>query len=79
MTGMMKDQEIRTAEKIIDSFFYPSDAMAFFYAAYQDGEYILTQLDQAVDQEKMIRNAVGNLEEHADYFKYCTKWREKVD
>ena len=26
----------------------------------------------------MIRNAVGNLEEHADYFKYCTKWREKV-
>ena len=27
----------------------------------------------------MIRNAVGNLEEHADYFKYFTKWREKVD
>ena len=53
--------------------------MAFFYTTYQDGEYILTQLDQMVDQEKMIRNAVGNLEEHADYFKYCTKWREKVD
>ena len=27
----------------------------------------------------MIRNAVGNLEEHADYFKYCTKWREEFD
>ena len=53
--------------------------MAFFYATYQDGEYILTQLYQAVDQEKMIRNAVGKLEEHVDYFKYCTKWREKVD
>ena len=60
----MKDKEIRTAEKIIDSSFDPSDTMAFFYATYQDGEYILTQLDQAVDQEKMIRNAVGNLEEH---------------
>ena len=66
MTGMMKDQEIRTAGNIIDSSFDPSDTMAFFYATYQDGEYILTQLDQAVDQEKMIRNAVGNLEEHVD-------------
>ena len=75
----MKDREIRTAEKIIDSSFDLYDTMAFFYATYQDGEYILTQLSQAVDQEKMIRNAVGNLEEHADYFKYCTKWREKVD
>ena len=53
--------------------------MTLFYATYQDGEYILTQLDQAVDQDKMIRNAVGNLEEHADYFKYCTKWIGKVD
>ena len=79
MTGMMKDQEIRTAENIIDSYFDPSDTMAFLYATYQYGEYILTQLDQAVDQEKIIRNAVGNLEECADYFKYCTKWREKVD
>ena len=43
MTGMMKDQEIRTAENIIDSSFDPSDTMALFYAAYQDGEYILTQ------------------------------------
>ena len=49
MKSMMKDQEIRTAENIIDSFFDPSDTMAFFYAAYQYGEYILTQLDQAVD------------------------------
>ena len=73
MTGMMKDREIRTANKIIDSYFDPSDTMEYFYAAYQDGEYILTQLDQAVDQEKMLQNAVGNLEEHADYFKYCTK------
>ena len=79
MTGMMKDREIRTAEKIIDSSFDPSDTMAFFYDTYQDGEYILTQLYQAFDQEKMIRNAVGNLEEQTDYFKYCTKWREKVD
>ena len=47
------------AEKIIDSSFDTSDTMAFFYATYQDGEYILTQLDQSVDQEKMIRNAVG--------------------
>ena len=47
--GMMKDREIRTAEKIIDSSLDPSDTIAFFYAAYQDGEYILTQLDQAVD------------------------------
>ena len=62
MTGMIKDQEIRTAENIIDSSFDPSDTMAFFYATYQDGEYILTQLDQAVDQEKMIQNSVGNLE-----------------
>ena len=53
--------------------------MALFYATYQDGDYIHTQLDQAVDQEKMIRNAVGNLEQHTDYFKYCTKWRENVD
>ena len=79
MTGMMKDREIRTAEKIIDSSFDPSDTMALFYADYQYGDYIITQLDQAVDQEKMIQNAVGKLEEHADYFKYCTKWREKVD
>ena len=43
--------------------------MAFFYATYQDGEYILTKLYQEVDQEKMIRNAVGNQEEYADYFK----------
>ena len=43
--------------------------MALFYATYQDGEYILTQLDQAVDQEKMIQSTVGNLKEHADYFK----------
>ena len=64
MPGMMKDREIRTAEKIIDSSFDPSDTMALFYATYQDGEYILTQLDQAFDQEKMIRNTVGNLEEH---------------
>ena len=66
MTGMMKDWEIRTAENIIDPSFDPSDTMAFFYAAYQYGEYILTQLDQAVDQEKMIKNSVGNLKEHAD-------------
>ena len=79
MTGMMKDQGIRTAENILDSSFDSSDTMAFFYATYQGGEYILTRLDQAVDQEKMIRNAVGNLEEHVDYFKYYTKWREKVD
>ena len=79
MTGMMKDREIWTTEKIIDSSFDPSDTMAFLYSTYQDVEYILTQLDQEVDQEKMIRNAVGNLEEHADYSKYCTKWREKVD
>ena len=75
MTSMMKDQEIRTVEKVIDSSFDPSDTMSLFYATYQDGEYILTQLDQAVDQDKMIRNDVGDLEEHADYFKYCTKWR----
>ena len=43
--------------------------MEFFYATYQDGKYILTQLDQEVDQEKMIRNAECNLEEHSDYFK----------
>ena len=61
MTGMMKDQEIQTAEKIVDSYFDLYDTMAFLYATYRDGEYILTQLDQAVDQEKMIRNAVGNL------------------
>ena len=66
MTGMMKDREIRTAEKIIDSPSDPYDTMEFFYATYQDGEYILTQLYQAVDQEKMIRNDVGNLEEHSD-------------
>ena len=79
MTGIMKDQEIRTAEKIIDSYFDPSDTMVFFYATYQDGEYILTQLDQSANQENIIRNAVGNLEEHTDYFKYCTRWRENFD
>ena len=58
----MKDWEIRTEENIIYSSFDMSDTMAFSYATYQYGEYIITQLDQAFDQEKMIRNAVGNLE-----------------
>ena len=71
--GMALVQQVQKKKQRAD------DISVLTEQAHQDGEYILTQLDREVNPEKMIRNTVGNLEEHADYFNYCTKWREKVD